>query len=989
MKNLLKCISILLIIAGLNDSLTAQPQYYNFNNGSSSNSFPFNMSGGKDVQSLFIPGAFNQPGPAPAGTITSIFVLLSAAMVNRVYTDLTIKMGQSAITDLTSGTYYAGPMTTVYYRASVTINASGWLEFVLDTPFPYDPTQSLITDMGQCSATGSGGTVYNSMTSGIKRVWSVGGCPFVPYASGDASTLNFGITIGAPAGPTVVTTAATPITTTTATLNGTVNANGSSTTVTFDYGLTPAYGTTVPGVPSPVTGSVVTTVSAAITGLTPGTLYHFRVNGSNSNGSASGLDLTFTTAVPPPTVTTNPATNIGLTTAQLNGIVNANNFSTTVSFNWGLNTGYGNTIAGTPSPVTGNSPTGVLANISGLVTGQTYHFRCVGVNSGGTTNGLDQSFVAGCTVPPAAGAISGPTPVCANSTGNLYSVGAITNATSYSWTVPAGATITAGSGTTLITVTFGTTAGNVTVMGTNACGNGTPSSLAVTLYPSPTPIITGQASGCQGFSAVYTTQASMTGYTWTVSAGGTITSGAGTNSVHVTWNTAGPQTISVNYTNPNGCTAQVPGSYAVTVNALPLITITGTSSLCVNSGYNNYTTQSNGTNYTWTISSGGTITFGQGTNGIQVIWNQAGAQWVAVNYTNGSGCSAPAPVQYAVTVNPIPGSASTVTGSAIVCGGANGVAYSVAPIQYATDYIWTLPAGAVIASGAGTNSITVNYNANASSGNISVYGNNSCGNGSSSPLFAVTVNLLPAPAGIISGQASVCNGDRGIVYFVAPVTNATGYTWTVPPGATIAFGSNTNSIAVDYGAGAQSGNITVSGTNSCGNGTVSPDFPVTVNPIPPAPTITLGLLVLTSSAPAGNQWYFENNPIPGATGQTYTAQNTGWYWVTVTLNGCTSDPSNHIYVDVVGMDQQKSPGFTIIPVPNDGRFKVSITSPSQETFTLQVFNNLGVMIRELPGIEVKGTVEKVIDLRPVADGIYTVMIRNNGAGIVKKVVVKK
>jgi hypothetical protein len=47
------------------------------------------------------------------------------------------------------------------------------------------------------------------------------------------------------------------------------------------------------------------------------------------------------------------------------------------------------------------------------------------------------------------------------------------------------------------------------------------------------------------------------------------------------------------------------------------------------------------------------------------------------------------------------------------------------------------------------------------------------------------------------------------------------------------------------------------------------------------------------------------------------------------------------------------------------------------------------MISELRGIEVKGTVEQVIDLRPVSDGIYTVLIRSSSARIVKKVVVKK
>jgi hypothetical protein len=340
-------------------------------------------------------------------------------------------------------------------------------------------------------------------------------------------------------------------------------------------------------------------------------------------------------------------------------------------------------------------------------------------------------------------------------------------------------------------------------------------------------------------------------------------------------------------------------------------------------------------------------------------------------------------------VNPLPGAAGSIKGTAVLCGGTSGVAYSVGSVLNATTYVWTLPAGATFATGGGTNSITVNFAANASSGNITVYGNNLCGNGSSSPPFAVTVNPFPAAAGVINGQASVCAGNMGIAYMVAPIANATGYTWTLPAGATIASGASTNSILVDFGNNAASGTITVTGTNACGNGTVSPDFPVTVNPIPPDPTITLTGLLLTSSAPSGNQWYLDGNAITGATGQTYTIQDFGGYWVDVTLNGCTSDTSNHIYVPAVGIDKQKSPGFTIFPVPNDGQFTVSMTSPSQETFTIQVFNNLGVMISELPGIEVKGIVEKVIDLRPVANGIYTVMIRNSSAGIVKKVVVKK
>ena len=66
-----------------------------------------------------------------------------------------------------------------------------------------------------------------------------------------------------------------------------------------DYGLTTAYGTNVVGTPTPVTGSSATAVSTAITGLTPGTTYHFRVNGTSSQGTAHGSDLTFTTAFTP------------------------------------------------------------------------------------------------------------------------------------------------------------------------------------------------------------------------------------------------------------------------------------------------------------------------------------------------------------------------------------------------------------------------------------------------------------------------------------------------------------------------------------------------------------------------------------------------------------------------------------------------------------------------------------------------------------------
>ncbi|HEV7402338.1 MAG TPA: cadherin-like beta sandwich domain-containing protein [Chthoniobacteraceae bacterium] len=98
-----------------------------------------------------------------------------------------------------------------------------------------------------------------------------------------------------PLPPAVATDPAGAIAGTTATLKGTVNANGAPTTVTFEYGPTMQYGSTVTATQSPVGGIAPTAVTAALTGLTPGTQYHYHVVGMNSEGTTNGGDMSFTT----------------------------------------------------------------------------------------------------------------------------------------------------------------------------------------------------------------------------------------------------------------------------------------------------------------------------------------------------------------------------------------------------------------------------------------------------------------------------------------------------------------------------------------------------------------------------------------------------------------------------------------------------------------------------------------------------------------------
>jgi hypothetical protein len=98
-------------------------------------------------------------------------------------------------------------------------------------------------------------------------------------------------------------------------------------------------------------------------------------------------------------------------------------------------------------------------------------------------------------------------------------------------------------------------------------------------------------------------------------------------------------------------------------------------------------------------------------------------------------------------------------------------------------------------------------------------------------LHNTIVTAFPLSAGIITGTASVCQTQMGVNYSVSPITNATGYVWALPPGATISSGSNTNAITVDYSAAAIDGNITVQGTNESGFGIVSANYSITVTPV--------------------------------------------------------------------------------------------------------------------------------------------------------------
>jgi hypothetical protein len=139
----------------------------------------------------------------------------------------------------------------------------------------------------------------------------------------------------------------------------------------------------------------------------------------------------------------------------------------------------------------------------------------------------------------------------------------------------------------------------------------------------------------------------------------------------------------------------------------------------------------------------------------------------------------------------------------------------------------------------------------------------------------ITIDTLPFAPAFISGLTAVCMYNTNIVYSIPPITNATSYAWTLPPGAS--GYSTTRTIHVSFGTAAQSGNISVKGVNMCGNGPISSKY-ITVTPLAGSAgpiagdtSVCNGQMNMTYSvAPVANATYYVWTLPPGATGLSTT-----------------------------------------------------------------------------------------------------------------------
>jgi len=266
---------------------------------------------------------------------------------------------------------------------------------------------------------------------------------------------------------------------------------------------------------------------------------------------------------------------------------------------------------------------------------------------------LWQSVICLCTAAPSTpGSITGSVTPCIGANSVIYSIVPVSGANSYAWTAPSDATITAGQGTTSVTVNFGSSPGNITVSASNSCGTSSASILPVSIsnVPDAPGTISGNTSPCSGATGVNYSISPVNGatsYTWTAPSGAVVTAGQGTTSVLINFSST-PGNISVAASNNcgTGSASVLPITISVTPGSPGSISGPATFYNGESGVVYSISSVNGASTYTWTVPSDATITAGQGTTSITTSFFDTVSGSICVTAgnacgTSSSSCTAP------------------------------------------------------------------------------------------------------------------------------------------------------------------------------------------------------------------------------------------------------------------------------------------------------------------------------------------------------------
>ncbi|MFM7015362.1 MAG: T9SS type A sorting domain-containing protein, partial [Bacteroidota bacterium] len=508
---------------------------------------------------------------------------------------------------------------------------------------------------------------------------------------------------------------------------------------------------------------------------------------------------------------------------------------------------------------------------------------------------------------------------------------------------------------------------------------------------------------------------SATTATWSTSGTGTFTPSANAlNAIYVPSsadNTIGSVTLTLT-TNAFGLCTEATSTITLTFVPLPEApsAISGATTYC-NPGSLLYTYSitpvSGASSYTWTTSPGITIIGNATGSSVQIkfvdSYVQVGLNGViSVTPNNSNGCfnSTSSSINVLATVA-APVTPPSISGPDRACVG-DVYTYSISSVARASQYNWTMPTGATIVTGAGTNIISVSYGASFVGGNITVTASNLCGT-SAARSRSVSRNVLSAP-GAITGPIDGLCGTSNVTYSVSPMSGATSYVWTVPTGATISGTSTSNSITVNFRSSFTSGNITVAANNGCGTGSARS---LAVKSTPAIPAVINGPVTVCVNS---TQTY-STTTVQGATSYAWTVPggaviNAGQgskiismtYGPTASANGIvTVKASNSCGISnvrVLAVISTVCPrigtSLAIFAYPNPVQSNLTVE------FTAEESQNVNMSMRDASGRVVYAEMKAVaaganantIDVSTFAKGIYLLQVQSNNNTETLRVIVE-
>ncbi|MES2559346.1 MAG: gliding motility-associated C-terminal domain-containing protein [Bacteroidota bacterium] len=506
------------------------------------------------------------------------------------------------------------------------------------------------------------------------------------------------------------------------------------------------------------------------------------------------------------------------------------------SYLWSVS---GGTIQGSATDTTVNIKWSI--NGSGVVTlKQTNMFGCDStVNSSILIKALPIPFILG------------PSAVCAYKESIFMATPAID--VTYQWSVTGGVILGSSTGDVVSVRWNAPGAGAISLWEGSLLGCDSTVINAITIQPTPAPVISGPSTVCEYKQSVYTINGtSGNTYQWTLT-GGTIIGNSNDTVVVVKWNVAGTGSISVKQTNSTGCDSTFNNS--ILIQPTPVPVIAGPAAMCEGKQATYSASSTLGNTYEWYVVNG--IIQGSNTDTtVSIRWSTSGIGTIIHKQTNVLGCDSTVSRSINILATPVP----VISGPAAVCAYKQAVyTTNVAPGMV---YQWSVSGGTI--QGSATDPIiAVRWNA-ADTGIVTLTHINifEC---DSTVSLVIMIDSTPAPD--ITGPASVCEFKQSVYSTNTKAGNT--YQWTVAGGVILGATTDT-AITVQWSAGG-AGTVSVKQTNLSGcDSTKVKDILIQPKPVPviygPGSVCSYKQAVYTTNVMPGNayQWSVTGGVILGS-----------------------------------------------------------------------------------------------------------------------------